>query len=444
MTFANEFEELLDIYENKSDLSEKTRLENSGTVIYYTRQDLEIMQARTLKDILKSYPAFHYKESRFGYADPFNTGSNLPFASSLVRVYIDNFEVTSAMYGSSLPLLAEMNIDFVDHVELYALNPSLEYTSEPTMLLIRLFTKSSERDLGGRVTLGQGERNYNHQSIYHVGQVDDWHYLAYVGHIGDRKKPVEITGVKVDRDKESIAAVFNLKNNRHTLSLNAFVLETSPLFNVSLDATPGPSSHSDMNHYTLGYHYLAEQGMEVKFMHEMGMTSDYFTDDNPYAVADLDDDGIPEVIDSFAMDSRYTITTLEGKYLWQDDRNQFIMGVKSRIRSFEYDKLEISGVPQTPSGFNKQTFFAGYVQNQYSLNPENVLVAGILTGRINNNANVTDNTIRLGRLGHTYASEDWTVATFLYHMDSPVEPYVYNSFFSGDDILEAEQTSLVS
>ena len=46
-------EGLLNTIEKKSDLSEKTKLENSGFSTIYTRNDLDMMQVKYLNDILK-------------------------------------------------------------------------------------------------------------------------------------------------------------------------------------------------------------------------------------------------------------------------------------------------------------------------------------------------------------------------------------------------------
>jgi len=65
----NSIENLLSTIEKKNDLSEKTKLENSGFSTIYTRQDLDMMQVKYLRDILK-YTLDGYRESRYGLPDP--------------------------------------------------------------------------------------------------------------------------------------------------------------------------------------------------------------------------------------------------------------------------------------------------------------------------------------------------------------------------------------
>ena len=52
--FADDMDNLLKEFSQKSDLSSKTKNENSGHLIIYTRNDLDKMQAKSLKDVLKS------------------------------------------------------------------------------------------------------------------------------------------------------------------------------------------------------------------------------------------------------------------------------------------------------------------------------------------------------------------------------------------------------
>ena len=104
---ADEIGDLLNDIEVKTDLSQKTQLENSGVSFIYTRDDIDRMQITNLKDILKSVYPVGYNENRFGVSDPFTSGSNHPFVSSQIRLFIDNQEITTGLFGSGLSLLGD-------------------------------------------------------------------------------------------------------------------------------------------------------------------------------------------------------------------------------------------------------------------------------------------------------------------------------------------------
>ena len=58
--YAEDIGALLGAYQRASELSNKTKDESAGSLIIYTRDDLERMQANTLKDIIKSLRFFQY------------------------------------------------------------------------------------------------------------------------------------------------------------------------------------------------------------------------------------------------------------------------------------------------------------------------------------------------------------------------------------------------
>ena len=443
--WSNNFEELLDIYANEADRSEKTRMENSGLAVVYTRNDLDTMQAHSLKDILRSYLSFRYRESRFGYADPLNMGWDIrPFNSSLLRIYIDGFEVTSALYGSSLIFMAEMNIDFVDHIELYAQNPTLEYVAEPTMLLIRLYTKSSERDLGGRLTLAQANTDYNHQSLYYTGQEGAWQYMGYAGRIRDVKEPVDVSGYDVKRGKESLSTVLTLTNKEHVLMLNSFLYETSPLFDLSADATPNGNDKTRVGQSSLGYSYHGVENLEVKAALERGNTLDRYGDDAPFGMIDLDGNGTPDPISSFLMKLTYAVATAEGKYTARVGEHQISSGLKSRLKRFKYDEVQVNGTPQVLSSFDRQSVYSVFAEDQYRMNDKNVIVAGVQASRMENNGGMSDHDLVMARIGHTYTSDRWSMKTFGLAFDSPMDPYLFINFFAFGPKPDPEKITIFS
>jgi iron complex outermembrane receptor protein len=63
----------------KSELHNETKEENAGFVTIYSREDLDRMQAYTLKDILKSIPFLTYQEGLVGTPSIADVGSALNY-----------------------------------------------------------------------------------------------------------------------------------------------------------------------------------------------------------------------------------------------------------------------------------------------------------------------------------------------------------------------------
>jgi len=144
----SEIDDLLNSISAKDDLSQKTKLENAGISYVYTREDIQRMQAHSLKDILKSAYPFSYSENNYGLPDPYTMGVNIPFMSSSMRVYIDDQEITPGLYGSGMIIYGDMDVDFIDHIEIYSGNPTFEFSIEPAFTIIKLYSKNAQRDGG--------------------------------------------------------------------------------------------------------------------------------------------------------------------------------------------------------------------------------------------------------------------------------------------------------
>jgi len=87
-------EQLLENYSQKNDLSQKTIDQNKGHLLLFTRDKLERMHAKTLKDVFKTMAVFSYNENRYAIPDPLSTGSLEPYRSNFIRIYIDGVEIT--------------------------------------------------------------------------------------------------------------------------------------------------------------------------------------------------------------------------------------------------------------------------------------------------------------------------------------------------------------
>jgi len=66
LLIADDLSSLLNDYEDKSQLHNKTKVESAGHLIIYSRDELDKMKAHTLNDVLKSVRSFSLQETSFG------------------------------------------------------------------------------------------------------------------------------------------------------------------------------------------------------------------------------------------------------------------------------------------------------------------------------------------------------------------------------------------
>ena len=404
-------DDLLDTYAHNSDLSKKTRLQNAGNVTVYTREELEKMQARNLKDIFKTLPTLNYAENRWGLSDPVYIAHTLPFNSNAIRIYIDNQEVSSASYGSGLFYLGNIDIGFVDHIEVYTLNPSFEYSTEPARYLIKLYSKVAERDRGAEVKVSNGSYGFNQESFQYAGTTDELSYYTYISRMDDKRKRYYSFGHPLSRDQERYFLFGTLSNKDHLLQIQAIKNDEDMFLGLSSDGRTF-NAGNESEYYHIGYEYRAIKDFTLKLVWETGAFSGEFLNDYETLKLTTSDK-------IFTMDTQYRYNQIAN--------NELMLGVKFRYKHFTVDKMEFAEVEYPKADYDTQTIYSAYLEDHYALNENWLLTLGIQFSHVGNNDIVEDQNVWMARLGLIYSDEYWAVKTFIHRSAFLVEPYRYNT-----------------
>lgn len=130
---AESIDNLLGVYAQEADLSNKTKKESAGHVTVYTRHDLDRMQVKSLSELLKNIAYFKYNEDTYGYTD-LTYQDFQPSKSNSFRVYLNNYEIVTPYHGKGLTLFSQIDFGLIDHVEIYRGIPSFEFGIEPVIM----------------------------------------------------------------------------------------------------------------------------------------------------------------------------------------------------------------------------------------------------------------------------------------------------------------------
>lgn len=434
----NNLDYLLGEYTQKSDLSKKTKLVNAGHSIIFTRDDIERMQARNLKDIVKTLPFFTYQEGRYGIPNLYNMGDFVPFSSSSVRIYIDDHEMMSGSYGSSFALLGNVELEFVDHIEVYYNTPSFEYSVESTYLLIKLHSKIPERDKGGKVLLSSGSYGTNQQTTFYTDKINNISYFAYLSNDNDKKDTFYINDEIVERDnqrKHFLGTIFN--DNNHFL-IDAQNTDIMPLSNMSLD---GSSSGSDVEYNNLQMSYLntSFDNIKLKTSYQRGTTDFNFIDNSPFFY-DLN----AGFVTKFSSKYNEELFSNEVDYNLKTDSNSLFLGANNRLKKVDIVKIQYNDSYNLHKpDYNEQVINSVFIQNEYLLTDNSVISAGAKYSDVNNNSNVDDQNLGLYRIGYVYNKENFTGKVFYYHTPNLLEPYLYTSWFQNKLDLKPEVSDVI-
>lgn len=177
--FAANLTSLLKEYKKESALWKKTKKESSGILYLYTREDLEKMQVKNLRDILKTVPGINLCETINNL--PFiSISSNKIFPDSGVRIFINGHDMSSASFGSAFLLWGDLNIEYIDHIEIYKETSSVEFGNETAPIVIKLYTKRADREEGGKFRAMMDQKGSAITNVYVAKELnDDFSYCVY-------------------------------------------------------------------------------------------------------------------------------------------------------------------------------------------------------------------------------------------------------------------------
>ncbi len=415
---AQSVETMLQEFNVKNDLSQKTIDENKGHLILFTREKLEQMHAKTLKDVFKTTPVIYYHENRYALPDPLAGGSFSPYLSNFIRLYVDGVEITQGWMGSGLLLYGDINIDFVDHIEFYYAIPSFETSVEPAYLTIFLYSKDPNRDNGGKIDLVQGSRGYNSQSLSYGETTDKLSYMVNLSHTDAKREKVSNgTNRPLSRDFERTQLFSYIKSDKQFAHLQIMEKKTDALAGLSLDATPLVSNIDYLNlHFdygiTLSEHWKAQFAFE-------------------WLKADLAlEDDTPLIYLGSLFGTRFNAVSKNSTYSAELTYHEKIgdhhitAGIKDRLKKL--DSVSVEGYGDMPLNFTSENIGSVFFQDQYALSERELLTLGLEYSRLTRNYMIKDDDLLQLRLGYIFTSERWSYKTYLYRTMFSLDPFSRN------------------
>lgn len=417
-----DIDNLLSNIEKKTDLSEKTKLENSGVTTIYTRNDLIRMQARNLKDILKSTYPIGYNENIYGIPDPQTMGTKHPFMSSNVRIFIDNQEISTGLFGSGVIIYGDMNIDFVDHIEIYNGSPTYEFSTEATYTLIKLYSKKASKDEGSKVTLNVGNFGDTFLSTYHAQELDnDWSYFSYISHKNDIREKYKSHNSDLSRDKTRTHLFASFGKKDHKIIIDAISQDRDTFMDQSLDATP-TNAKMEYDSLHIGYDGKYKDFSYLLSYDLLNTKGDFIDDVSPIPPSYL----FP--ISSLETASQSYVLNGELKYSYKTEDNNLITGLKYRYKGFKYSKILRNGFDAPRTGHTKQNIATAFIENQYTITENSILSTGMSYSQVKNNNSIQDDNLFMYRLGYTHTTEHWIFKTIYSGMETALDPYLVNTY----------------
>jgi len=412
--YAQNVDSILQEYNKKNDLSQKTIDENKGHLVLFTRDKLERMHAKTLKDVFKTTPIIYYHENRYALPDPLTSGAFEPYRSNFIRLYVDGVEITQGWMGSGLMLYGDVNIDFVDHIEFYYMIPSFETSVEPAYLTVFLYSKDPKRDTGGKLDLSGGSRGYNSQSISYGEETKDFSYMLNFSHTDDQRETIDNgTDTPLIRDFERTQLFSYVKTEDQIFHLQVMKKNTDSLAGMSWDATPLVSQVDYLNVH-MDYGIVFDEHWRAQFAYDW-LKTDMAQADNTFLFWS-------DALGANTFNGEYKNSTYSTELTYKEiiGDNRITAGIKGRYK--ELDSFKRDGEDALTSPFTTEKIASIFFQNQYALSEQQLLTLGISYNNISRNGGIEDDSLLQLRLGYIYTSDHWSYKTYLYRTQFALEP----------------------
>lgn len=423
---ASSLDTLLKEFSQKSDLSQKTKIENGGHLFIYTRNDLNNMQAKTLKDVLKSIPDFTYEESRFLYPDIYNSQA-LSFQSHTMRLYLDNQELISGNFGSGLPLYGNMSLGFIDHIEIYLGSPSFKFSTEASLLVVKLYTKTTKRDLGGRAKVVIADDKYHQSWINYIDYTNDARYQVFIDFTNDNQDKVDFKSQKLSKDKDNIHFFSKYEKDNLKINLQVSKQKSDAFINLSKDATPLNSNiKNDIYNFNIEKTFLNDK-ITLSLDHSIIDTILNFNDDNTIVTYSSVN------YNSLYKDTRENVTTLKAIYENKISNHTIFSGFDYRRKDIDFKSIKYGNTSINQS-FDLQNIYSLYFQDEYWLGDNSILTFGYKFTKEQNNGGIKDENGKTLRVGHIYTNKDFTFKTYYSDTDMLTEPYLITSTYGNPNI----------
>lgn len=394
---------LLKELKNESELSKITKTDSAGLITIFTRKDLEIMQVRTLKDILRSTPLINISRDESGEYGILTPGAGA-IATSDIKLYINNHDMTAGYHGGALQIWADVPLDFVDHIEIYRGSSTIEFGNEPGILVIKLYTKSAKREDGGKIRiLGDQKGSSDFNAYYaHTTKNDISTFMfAQKGDIVRDKQHYD--NRTYDSDTKNSMQYVNVSIGDYTIEAGRYAKTAGAFLISGTDTNIEESSHL-YAHITKEF---KKKDIKVELSYDTIDFSRNLNTTKIYA-------GAAGIIDSVDGKSNDTTFMLSVEKRLKFDKHHLLLGTFYKSKKFHTDGLFGSHDTHFNNGLD---LYSVYIEDKYSIDKSSMLIASLKDDRYVYNKTIpsSDNfTLKLGYIKNINNSQYKVFLTHTY------------------------------
>ena len=423
---ANNLKTLLDGYQQESQLSNITKRDSAGFLELFTRSDLEKMQAHSLMDVLQAIPGLYLQRAANNLASAaIPSNANLPL--TYTRLYINDHDVTSSIYGNASLIWGEMPIDDIDHIEVYESTSSLEFGGENAAIIIRLYTKKASRENGSKLRVGVDDLGSVDSSFYTAKLLNNnLSYFAFANINNIKRTLYNHTynnhNYNYNSNRESYNVYGNIGYKNWHFELNVYKKNNGDFMGIGTHKTPtGGGLHA--KHAYLNITKKFQNHLKLQLSYDRVNYDRTYSDPNGIRVANA------PLLNHYATnvtDNNYALSITK-KFTMQN--NTLLLGSFYKHKTFHADGDYTNNLRyrHTNSGSNVLSLSSIYGENKYNVTQNFQVVGSLKEDFFRYEKEVKSDNEFLARAGFIYKYNKYKFKAFYTKGYVPLALYqVYN------------------
>lgn len=439
ISFATGIDSLLDELAKKDDLSVYTKKETAGFIKIFTREDLDRMKIRSFDELIDKIPFLKNKTDNLGLNDPYYSAYQASNPSR-IRLFINEREILTPFMGSGLRLFGQVDISYIDHIEVYHGIPSYEVAIEPSIVVIKAYTKVGKRENTTTFGTAIGEHNTYDAYAYKSEKLDDYSYFAYLNHRNLERDKVENLGSELSRDKKTTHAYAQLSNETSNFEIQAMSGKIDSFAGTSWSMTP-KDAYTDFMYLSSAYTYKTlDKSLKVNLNYTYLTYDDYESANSPLGVTGTYPFYVPYY--TYETDIKEHLLDFKITKLYTFSDTSLLIGLGNRFKKFSFDSYKLDNVEYAlGSEYNTEDIVSAFTEIKHSVNDNNQIILSLNVQKYFENANVNDEVLYSARLGHIYTKDNYTQKSFLLYgkfHPSNIVLFKNDQLSSGLNILDSE------
>lgn len=433
ISFANQtsdIKELLKEYQTTSQTSSKTKKESLGHAIVFSQNDLKMMQAHKLSDILKIIPVTSMQTNLFGVSNLTYSG-NPNGVSTSMRLYINNHEVSSLQTLSPWLIYEAYPLDHVSHIEIYIGEGSLTLGNEPSNLTIKLYTKKPELLNGSDLRASFASNDSSSASLVYGDETSEATILAMLNNSSLNKSKTAYNNSEIQNDSDRIFGYFSVAINDYIIDTGYAKLKKDTFVGLAKDAAPDDGQIKSADYFisatknfddNSGKLYFAIDKNDRKFKEINGAGSLVLPVINMVSPLST----IPK---SYSEDLTLTKYDLSASKDVVFNNNHLILGTSFKRKEYEINNRELialngNNIHTQFSDIKNESILSAMVEDNYYFDDKNMLILDFKYDKFYKNGDFKDISETSRRIGFvSMLNENFGIKTFATKSFTPPSMY---------------------